>query len=229
MTKPPSPFAPGVLCLATLAGCSTIHGVRPVGDGNFAIEGSFGGPIVELFGAPVPLPLSSVGAAYGLDDATDVHLALHPSGLAFFGVVGADVGVSRQVFPQKGGRPRLMADLTVLTFFGPLGADADDAGGARVFLQPTLTTAWDWGRDDRHTAYAAITDLIQPFPNLRAPGALALGHHWGLSPTFGLVTELKWISPWQSTEALAPMWYAPGDLGAISFQLGFNARFGASE
>jgi hypothetical protein len=116
-----------------------------------------------------------------------------------------------------------MGDLTLVNAFGDTEPGSPD-GGYRLFVQPTVTAAWDWGRDQRHTTYVALTDLFEPFPRVRGPGALALGQRWGASRAFGIVTEIKWIAPYQSSEPATPQYYSPGSLGAISFQLGLDIR-----
>ncbi len=211
--------------LALLLACSTVHGVRPLGAGTVAVEGSLGGPVTELFGAPVPLPLTTVGVAYGLTDRVDVHGALHPSALGLFGIGMFDVGASAVILPQDGARPRISGDLTLVTGFGDVAPDIGQDGGLRLFAQPTVIAAWDWGKDAEHTVYVAPTAFVQPFPGVSAHGALAAGGRFGLG-NVGLTTELKWIDPWADTEILAPNYYV--NVGAVSFQLGLDARFGGS-
>ncbi len=225
--RPFVPSAPCVACavaLATLASaCSTVHGVRPVGKGAVVVDASLGGPITELFGAPVPLPLTTVGATIGVSDKTNVHAAVHPTGVALFGVFAADVGVSTQVLPQAGARPRLMGDLTVIGAGGDLAPEGA-IGGVRFFARPTVTASWDWGKDARHALYASLGGFVQPYPGPRALGTVALGNQWGLGRAVHLTTQVEWIAPYASSAPLTPHYYAPGDLGAISLQLGLGVR-----
>ncbi len=213
------------LFLLSLA-CSTVHGVRPLGAGTVAVEGSLGGPITELFGAPVPIPLTTIGVGYGVTDRLDVHGALHPSALALFGIGMADAGASYALVEHDGARPRISGDLTLVTGFGDVAPEVGQPGGFRLFAQPTVIAAWDWGTDERHTVYVAPTAFVQPFPGVAAQGALAAGGRFGLGPV-GLTTELKWISPWEDTAVLAPNYYV--DVGALSFQLGLDVRLGGAQ
>lgn len=207
-------------CLA-LAACSTVHGVRPVGKGAVVVDASLGGPITELFGAPVPLPLTTLGATVGVSDTVDVHAALHPSAIGLFGLATADAGASVQLLAPTGARPRLMTDLTLVGAAG----DVDPAGapgGFRLFARPTLTASWDWGKEKRSTVYGSLGGFLQPFPEFHALGTVAVGNRWALSKRTTLTTQLEWIAPYASSEMLAPHYYAPGDLGAVSFQLGLS-------
>lgn len=126
------PRAFALVALA-LTACSTIHGVKPVGEGVVRPDLPFGGPITEVYGAPIPIPITQIGATYGLDDKTDVHAAWHSSAAAFYNLFGADVGASRELVEWAGARPRVMTDLTVLTFAG----DNEPGGSSNIPVVPT--------------------------------------------------------------------------------------------
>lgn len=209
-----------------LAGCSTTHGVKPIGRGAVEVEGSFGGPITKVFGAPIPLPLSTVGATVGVTDTTNVHAAWHPSAAFVFGLGAGDVGASQQFLAPQGARPRLMGDLTLLLAGGDTAEGAPE-GGFRFFAQPTVIASWDWGKARHQTFYTGITAFIEPTPGPHALGAWVLGNRFEAG-RFHFTTELKWIDPWASTTTLVPQYYSPGDQGAISFQLGLGHRFGGA-
>jgi hypothetical protein len=213
--------------LLSLLACSTIHGVRPLQKGQVALEGSLGGPITEVYDAPIPLPISTVGAAYGLDGRTDLHAALHTSALAVFGLGGLDVGVSRQLWGDE--RTRLMGDLTLIGLVGDVDPDAGDDGGFGMFAYPSVTLARDWGKVGRQTVYGSVFGFVQAAPSFAGHGGLAAGNRWGLGEQLGLTTELKWIAPYASTTSLAPHYYSPGDLGAVAFQLGLDVRLGGAK
>lgn len=217
----------GVLVLA--AGCSTIHGIKPVGRGVVRPEISVGGPITEVYGAPIPIPISQLGATYGLDDRTDLHAAWHTSAAGFYNVFGADAGVSRQLLAPAGARPRLMVDGTLLAFAGdnePGSPPDGAAGGFRLFVQPTVTGSWDWGAHDRQTTYVALTAMFQPFPEIHLLPALAVGNAWALGPRAAVTTELTWLAFTQSNLPVVPVYYAPGNIGALGLHLGFSYAIG---
>ncbi len=208
-----------------LTACSTIHGVKPVGRGVIRPELSVGGPITQVYGAPIPIPLSQLGATYGLDDKTDLHAAWHTSAASFYNLFGADVGASRELLEWAGVRPRLMADLTVLTFAGD-NEPGGSPGGFRLFVQPTVTGSWDWGKHKRETVYVSLTALFQPFPKLHLVPALAVGNEWALGKRLSLTTEFKWISFYKSNLPVVPDYYGPGNIGALGFNLGLGYAIG---
>ncbi len=205
-----------------LVGCSTVHGVRPIGAGAVSVDASLGGPFVELFGAPVPTPLSTLGATVGVSDKTNVHAAIHPSGAILFGIFAADVGVSTQLLAQKDARPRLMVDLTAIG-----GGGGVSEGEPRFFARPSFTASWDWGKNRYSTVYASLGGFIEPYPGPHGYGTIALGNQFGLSKNTRFTTQIEWIAPYASSESLAPQWITPGNLGAFSLQLGLNVVVGA--
>ena len=225
MLRFPLPFA-ALASLAAgplLAACSTTHGVRPIGRGAVTVDASLGGPVTEVFGAPVPLPLTTLGTTVGATDTTDVHAAWHPTGI-LFGVFAADVGAAQQFVAPAGARPRLMGDLT-LTFGAGDRDAAGPEGGFRFFAQPSLTASWDWGRRRQHTVYAGGTAFLQPADEFAALAGFYLGNQFGTGRS-RLTLELKWLQPWADNEPIVPEFYAPGDLGALAVQLGYSYRFG---
>ncbi|MFZ5481246.1 MAG: hypothetical protein ACOZNI_31090 [Myxococcota bacterium] len=213
--------------LILLAGCSTVHGVRPLEAGQWAVEGSVGGPITEVYGAPIPLPISTVGAAYGLDGRTDLHAAVQTGALAFFGLGGLDLGVSRQFWGNDA--TRLMGDLTLVGIAGDVDPDGGEPGGFALFANPTVTLARDWGEARRQTVYGSLFGFVEATPAFAGLAGLAAGNRWGLGPQLGLTTELKWIAPYASTRSLTPRYLSPGELGAVSFLVGMDVRLGGGE
>ncbi len=207
--------------LALAGACSAVHGVRPIGKGAVQLDASLGGPITELFGAPVPLPISTIGATVGLTDRLDVHGAIHPTGLALFGIFAADAGLSYEGLAPDGARPRLMGDLTLIGAGGDLAEGAPE-GGFRLFARPSLTASWDWGKSSQHTLYASVGGFIQPAPGPHALGTVALGNLWGIGHGSTFTTQVEWIAPYASSLTAAPLYYTPGNRGAISIQLGMG-------
>lgn len=69
-----------LLAIAHCAGCTTTHTVRTVGQGNFGIETSLGGPIFTNLDAPVISPNLFVGGRYGVLDDLDVSAAYNLTG-----------------------------------------------------------------------------------------------------------------------------------------------------
>ncbi len=90
------------LPLLLLSGCAVSHAVRPLPRGTGALTASLGGPISKDLPTPVAfvVPITTVGYAHGVTDGTTVHGAVHPTGLAAFGIFAADVGIAGQLLPR---------------------------------------------------------------------------------------------------------------------------------
>lgn len=209
-----------------LGGCAASRALAPLEKGQHGVTLSVGGPFVEFGGAPIPLPITQVGYRYGIDGLTDVHAGLYLTNLALFGVGGFDVGFARQLVDADGPRPRVMVDLTTYWFFGDLDGDPDGSpGGFRMFPDLQLVATWDLPhRDDRrpHRLYVGLDNWVQPFPEFRYYLNPFLGTELRLTKLAGLQLEAGWYAPWVPTRDLNPVWYGPGDLGAISVKLGFQ-------
>lgn len=187
--------------------CAPTRAIEPLPPKTNAINVSVGGPIVDYFGGPKPLPITAIGYTRGLDGRTNFHAGLYPTQLVLFGLFGADVGVARELLTPNRARPRVMADLTVYVFAGD-NASGEPAGGVRVF--PDLSVVASWPLGDRHAVYGGVDTFVQPFPKFHIYPTPIVGGRIGLSDHVGLQPELKWIAPWQDSEILVPDYPAPG-------------------
>ncbi|HJN72734.1 MAG TPA: hypothetical protein QGF58_02260 [Myxococcota bacterium] len=214
------------MLLLFLLSCAVSHGVRPIGEGNHAVEASLGGPVVRLYDKPVPIPLSSVGWRYGLHDRSDLHMRLQPTTALLFGVVAGDVGASWMLVDQEGWRP---AVVTEGSLYGALGK-----GVFRGYGELEALGSWKLG-ERGHLAYVGADVFVQPRawvednPYLPLRSVLAgplVGARFMLGEHTGLAAQLTWFEPWTDTEALTAYYYSPGQQGAIQIELGFHRTFG---
>lgn len=209
--------------LFTVLACAPTRALAPLQAGQSALTASIGGPIVEVYGAPLPLPISSIGYVRGLDGKTNGHATVYPTNLALFGVFGFDLGVSRELVMPGGARPRVMADLTEYTFFGN-AAEGDPKGGFRTFPDVSFIASWPIGPEDhaRTVPYVGIDQFVQPFPSFRWVPSLVVGDELRIGRHFGLQLETKWMAPLSDTDPVVPHWYGLANHGAFSVQIGFN-------
>ncbi|MCB9669994.1 MAG: hypothetical protein H6734_11020 [Alphaproteobacteria bacterium] len=204
-----------------LVACSTSRAVRPLPAGTGALTASLGGPINADLGAPIPLPLTTIGYAYGVDGKTDVHAAIHPTAAAAFGVFGASVGVARQVWDQQGGSPRLMTDLTLHAFGGDAAAGPPLAAG-RAFAELSGVLSWDVRE---HSLYTGTDLFFQPGP--RATAHLSpLGGAILRRGRTGVAFEAAWLAPYVDNRPLAAHWIGPFHRGAVQLKLGLELGLG---
>jgi hypothetical protein len=203
-------------------GCSTTRALAPLEKGQHGATISLGGPFVQYGGAPIPLPLSSVGYRYGIDGKSDFHTSFYVTQLALFKVGGFDFGFNRELISAKGARPRLMLDTTQHLFFGDRSPGAPD-GGTRWFPEISAVATWDLGKPDRpHRIFVGASGFFQFFPEVRGYLTPMIGTELRAHRKLGIVLELDWMAPWVDTTYLNPVWYGVGDKGALAFKLGFN-------
>jgi len=206
-----------VLLPALAFACSASHGVRPVGAGNMALQASAGGPLVEIYGKPVPLPLSTVGLRYGLTDRADLHAAVHPSLLGLVRLGGIEGGLSYQLVAPGRLRPALVVDGTISVIAGDAELGEAD-GGTGVFGDLAVLASWAWSARE-HLVYTGAHLFAQPRP-LSLHLAPLVGMRWRLTPGLAAVTEARWIDPWQATDDWTLHWYGPRNQGAIQALVG---------
>lgn len=79
-----------LLCIA----CAPARYVKPLNQGEHALQANFGGPITKVPGiGAIPLPLTSIGYGYGLRNRVSVFANIHTTSL-LFGIGQFDIGAS---------------------------------------------------------------------------------------------------------------------------------------
>jgi hypothetical protein len=77
--------------------CTPSRFVKPLEKGEHAVQGTFGGPVINVPGvALMPIPFTSIGYGFGIDDKTTVYGGFHTTASAF-GVMQMDMGVTRSL------------------------------------------------------------------------------------------------------------------------------------
>lgn len=208
------------LTLMLLAGCSTTRALAPLQKGQHGATLSVGGPFVQFAGAPIPLPISSVGYRYGIDGKSDVHAALYLTQLALFNVGGFDLGISRELNPADGAKPRVMVDFTNYFFFGD-NRPTGPKGGARWFPDLSMMVTWDLGQRP-HRLYLGVDTFFQTLPEFHVYPSPVFGTELRASKVVGVQLEVAWHAFWADTHFLNPVWYGIDERGAIAFKLGLN-------
>lgn len=202
------------LCAALLLlGCGHISKLRPTPRGQVAAELALGGPFARVSSAIIPLPLTSVGASYGIADRVDLSAHLHPTAAAFR-VAGLDVGAAWQPLLQKDAIP-------AVTLVGRLFGFTDFASGFMPYLELGATGSYRIA--NRFSPYLNVTTLVQ----INAVPLLAVGT--GVEVEFGrfaVQAECRWFSPNRPTYFNAVEWQGIAGLGAIGALLGLRYTFG---
>ncbi len=209
-----------VVALELSTGCGTAHTARPLGKGHTAVNVGLGGPIADVGGATIPVPMPTIGIKHGISDRHDLYASWHVLP-AVLGVAAFDVGASWYLMDQRGGRPGLSAAGTLIATF-----DAQDAWAA---VDTQLTASWKL--HPRHLLYVGFHVLFAPArtevvegPAVHLAPLLGGEVRLGRRQRFGLGLELKWADPWKDTEMMV-VDYA-GSRGALCVTGGFNVYLG---
>ena len=215
-------FLLGLGALLFAPACSTTRALAPLAKGQHGLTASFGGPFVDYGGAPIPLPLTSVGYRYGIDGKSDVHASVYATQAALFGVGGFDVGVSRELVDADGARPRVMLDTNHHLFFGDL-EPGDPKGGVVYLPDVSGVLTWDLGASETpHRLYVGATTTFD-VQNKGKPWLTPyIGTELRASKMVGVQLEAAIFGATVPTRFLNPVWYGIDEHGAIVARLGLN-------
>ena len=201
------------LCALLLVGCGHISKLRPTPKGQVSAEVALGGPFARVNKAIIPLPLTTVGASYGVAERFDLGAHFHGTAAAFK-IAGLDIGGSWQALVQKGAVP-------AVTLVGRLFGFTDFRSGFQPYLELGVTGSYRIV--ERFSPYLNFSSLIQT----NAPPLIAAGA--GVEVEFGRFAaqaEFRWFSPNRPTYFNAVEWQGLGGLGAAGLLLGFRYTFG---
>lgn len=206
------------LCLGVAliagSGCGILTHARPTPKGTVALEASAGGPIVDI-GAPIPLPLSTLGVSVGLLDRLDVQAHVHLITLLALKTAGLDVGTTWMPLTQDGARPAVALTGRVYVF-------TDFRGAPLGYVELTSTASWLLGK--RWLSLVTLSGVVD----------VGDGYvHW--SPGIGeqvllgrwaIGLDLRWYDPTFDARFSSAKWASLAGRGAIGLVLGASYRLG---
>jgi hypothetical protein len=67
----------GIFAVVVCSLCTAVNQTRTIGNGNFGLETSLGGPFMTNLGAPIPIPNLFLGARYGIRNDFDISANLN--------------------------------------------------------------------------------------------------------------------------------------------------------
>jgi hypothetical protein len=83
----------GIGFLLLFSACAPSRFVKPLEKKQHAASFSFGGPLINYSGAPIPIPFTTLAYGYGLTNQVTVYGGLHTTSL-LFGNLQSDLGAS---------------------------------------------------------------------------------------------------------------------------------------
>lgn len=198
-------------------GCGHVASVRPVPKGAIQPELHLGGPMAHVGGlGDLPLPLSTVGARFGIAEKFDLSVNAHLTTLAF-GVAGLDVGSTYLAVPEQGAIPALSVGGRLYGF-----TDLDLLGGPRAYVE--LYGSASYLLRGLVMPYLSTSVLLQfaggaPIVTVGGGAELVLGR-------FGLTLEARWYAPYHYSRYAVVDWWSIGDFGGFGLLGGLRYRFG---
>jgi hypothetical protein len=207
-----------------LFACNATRLVKPLPKDELQVGAGFGGALIQLGDATIPIPLTNVYAAYGVKENTSAFASIHTTAL-LFGVFQTDLGFTQQLLKQKGYLPALSVS--------PIANLMLDKWEGQFSLYPQLdiNAYWNYGKK-KHLVYTSLNNWFE-LRNQRAHGetqkthwlpSIGLGHQWS-GKKYNLQLETKYLAPNQSNQNLVVDYVSFGNNGAIGVYIGLTRQF----
>lgn len=210
------------LILVTVFSCAPSHFVKPLQKGEKALNAAVGGPLIGFANTVIPVPLSSLTAGYGIKEDLTGFATIHTTSL-LFGLGHLELGLVKEVFPQKEWRPALC-----LTPQVDIVTDFQHAFKCWPVLE--LNARWK-DRKKESFFYLGLSNWFE-LSSTRA-GEEPQQHFWIFNPHIGrtfvrqkwdYTIEAKWLAP--NIERLPNVvdYKGPGHMGAFGIYFGITRK-----
>ncbi len=171
-----------VVMIVMLNACSATQPVRVLRDGQSALTGSLGGPVVPGKSPLGFIPYLNVGYLYGLSDEITLQTSAHALP-AVFGTLGLDLGLATRLCREKSWQPELTMKVQTLLF--------TDFQAARCYPLLSLVGSYEIG--ERSLFYGGLETVFQ-FNDSKLYYTPLLGVQLPLSKSTTIQTECKWMA-----------------------------------
>lgn len=212
--------------LFILASCASSRFIEPLAKGEQVIGLDIGGPTIEFGGAIIPIPLSSVVYARGIDTNFTVFGSVHFTSL-LFGNLQTDLGATYRFCESKNSfLPSLSSSVNANAIY-----DMNDSK-FKFWPQLDLNAYWNFGEKD-HYVYAGISNWweLAKFRSQERPQL----DRWLVNPQIGLILkskkwwysiETKFLAPSHNNVNLfVPYFSFLGENGASGIYFGIGRKF----
>ncbi|MDD3878069.1 MAG: hypothetical protein PHT69_15730 [Bacteroidales bacterium] len=212
-----------LLFLAVQYACGPVRKVVPLKKGEKEVSLSLGGPLIGFGGSTIPLPLSSLDYAQGLNDTYTLSGSLHTTALAF-GTVQLEGGLLRNLWLSENKKTGISA---APSFYFMI-----DVWEWHPKFYPWLDLNFytHYGKRDNliYLSYSSMFELSKSMAfnenvDNRYIPFLSLGHEWKLKK-WNLKLEMKYINFLRSHEKLTVDYKVPGKNGAMGVYLGITRK-----
>ena len=204
--------------------CSTTRYVVPIKKGEQRITANLGGPLIHYSGIIIPVPLTALGYAYGVNDHLTAFGNFHTTALAF-GVFELDAGVLQNVIQQKKWQPGISVNGVANLMLDKWKTEF------RFYPEVDVNAYWHY-RNKQSFAYAGISNWIE----LQNTGANDRKQTTHLLPSFyaghtfsrtkmDYSLEAKWIAPFSSNKNIVVDYVGAGSLGTLGIYFSLSKKF----
>jgi hypothetical protein len=205
--------------------CSTTRIVKPLEAKEIAAGFDLGGPIIDFAGAKIPVPFSSISAAYGIDSMMTVWTGLHTTSMAF-GNFQTDIGLLRDIIPAKGRRPGFSIAPVANVLFN------FKAGDFRIYPEIDLNLHWQYSLKRKNFMYLGLSNWFDPWakkahnePNKNFYALnIALGHTF-VTNKMRYSLEFRWLAPHISNRNVVVGYNGIAGQGSTAFYFGLMRKF----
>ncbi len=215
-----------VLFLTLFGSCASSRFVEPLQKGEQVIALDIGGPTIEFGGGVIPIPLSSVVYANGIDTNLTVFGSLHITSL-LFGNVQTDFGATYRLFDSKHSfLPSLSTSVNGHAIY-----DLNDSK-FKFWPQLDLNAYWNFG-EKKHYVYAGISNWWE-LAETRSQERPQLDR-WLVNPQIGLIIKTdKWYysietkflgTSHNNVNLFVPYFSLLGERGASGIYFGIGRKF----
>lgn len=213
-----------LLALPQFQACSTSRVVKPLDPGKISLSADAGGPIFNYQGNDIPMPLSSISAAYGVNRNYTVFTGLHTT-QAVYGVMHTDIGVLKNIR-----RPSFYIPGISIT---PAINLMIDTWEKHFKAYPSIDINAYWPVYDRKDyIYLGMSNWFE-LATERAHGEKQPTHwvpaiHSGYTFIPGKMNytlEAKYLAPFHSNKDIVVEYMSPTDRGAIGIYLRVGYTF----
>jgi hypothetical protein len=212
-----------VVIVFAIFSCSPVRQVVPLKEKESAVSLAFGGPLIRFSGLVIPVPLTSVDYAYGINNTSTISGSLHTTSM-LFGVYHIEGGFLKQVWSRES-----KAGITLRPAFHFM---VDQWEWQPSFYPYLDVNYYRYYGKKENMLYGSVSFLFdtRQYKDFdvqnknRFVPTLSLGHvftgdklHWSL--------ELKYINFTRSNENIVVEYISPASTGSLGFYVGVKKMF----
>jgi hypothetical protein len=198
--------------------------VKPLAAKQKALTASLGGPVIGFGNAVIPVPFTSVGFAYGVNDKSTLSTRVHTTS-ALFGVAHVETGFLRQLRAAAGFTPGISVNGQASWMFDGWNHRF------RAYPQVDVNAWWNVGSQGSYWYVGATTwyeAMAQGTGGRTQSTRFIPAAHSGFSrerTKWSMRVEAKYLAPFNSNQSLTIDYKAPGNSGAFGIYLSLMRKF----